>query len=366
MQIKWKIREGTPEDRDGIIQCRQITFPGEDLEKQEFSYWKWEFIDNYAGPTKIFVACDNNKIVGHYAFIPQHFILNHKLLLGSIVVDVMTHPDYRYQKMFTSLGHYAIDHCSTKTNLEFTTGYPIRPEVLPGHLKVGWNARFKIPLWVLPLSIEKILSQKISFLKNRPSIARMVDIIPSGIFRLVSSLLLLHKKKYQVEITDQMSHHDYQPFWGEFLKQLPADCIIQERTLEYLQWRYESNPLRKYKYCLAYDDSNCLVGVMVTRELPFQGVDIMVIVDAWAIKKDASKIFRHLFSKAREICHKKRYSMIAMMLTKNSPILKSPLRFGFIPTPFRFTLITREFKKNSTIQSNKLKWHLMWGDTDDV
>lgn len=366
MQIKWKIREATPEDRDGIIQCRQVTFAGEELDKQEVSYWRWEFIDNHAGPAKIFVAYVGDKIVGHYAVIPQRFILDQNPLFGSIVVDVMTHPDYRYQKMFTSIGRFAIEYCSSKTLLEFTTGYPIRPEVLPGHLRVGWRSRFKIPLWVLPLSIENVLRKKFRFFANWPFMARMVDIIPSGFLRLMSSLLLFHQKQYQVLITDRMGQDEYRVFWKNFLKQVPAGCVIQERTLEYLQWRYESNPMRKYKYYLAYDDSDCLVGVMVTREVLFQGVEIMVIVDAWALRKDSSIIYRHLLNKVRNICFKKRYPMCAMMLSENNPVFESPLRFGFIPTPYRFTLITREFKKNSIIQSDKLKWHLMWGDTDDV
>jgi hypothetical protein len=364
LEIKWKIREGTPGDRDGIIQCRQASFPGEDLEKQEDSYWQWEFVDNHTGPAEIFVACDGDKVVGHYAVIPQRYILDQKPLNAAIAVDAMTHPDYRYQKILTSIGRFMIEHCSTKTHFEFITAYAIRPAVLPGHIRVGWKPRFKIPIWVLPLSIKEILEKKIEFFQKRPFMASMADLISSVVFRLLSSLLLSPQKKYRVIIADRMGQDEYRLFWVNFMKQLPAGCVIQDRTLEYLQWKYESNPLRKYKYHLAYDDMDRLAGVMVTREVLYQGVEIMIIVDAWAPTKDASNIYRNLLNNVKKLCLKYRYPICAMMLTENNPIFESPLRFGFIPTPYRFTFITQEFNEDSIIHSDNLKWHLMWGDTD--
>ncbi len=110
---------------------------------------------------KMFVAVDGSDIIGYYAVIPQHFICNNETLQGAIVVDVMTHPDFRFQGMFTAIGRFALQSCTDTTDLEFTTGYPIRPEVMPGHLKIGWNIRFKIGIWVQPLSLQGILSSRI-------------------------------------------------------------------------------------------------------------------------------------------------------------------------------------------------------------
>src|SRR5690606_12961649 len=104
--VTWQTREASADDMAGILACRAVTFAGEEPEKGEPDYWRWEFVDNHAGPARLFVAEDDSKtgtdrIVGHYAVIPQRFILDDLDLRGSIVVDVMTHPDYRFQGMFT-------------------------------------------------------------------------------------------------------------------------------------------------------------------------------------------------------------------------------------------------------------------------
>ena len=62
--------------------------------------------------------------------------------LGSIVVDVMSHPDYRKQGMFTALGRAGLADAG-QAGIDFSFGFPIRKEVMPGHLKVGWRHLFR-------------------------------------------------------------------------------------------------------------------------------------------------------------------------------------------------------------------------------
>jgi hypothetical protein len=39
------------------------------------------------------------------------------------------------------------------------TGYPIRPEVIPGHLKVGWSIVAKLPVYVKVVRTDALLIQ---------------------------------------------------------------------------------------------------------------------------------------------------------------------------------------------------------------
>ena len=107
--ITWRLREALADDREGILALRNVVFPVEDPEKRDSAFWNWEFLDSPAGKARLFVAEDGKRIVGHYAIIPQRFMLAGKPTLGSIVVDVMTHPDYRFQGMFKKIGRFSLD-----------------------------------------------------------------------------------------------------------------------------------------------------------------------------------------------------------------------------------------------------------------
>ena len=90
-----------------------------------------------------------------------------------MVVDVLTHPDYRFQGMFTTIGAFALADCERRSGLEFTTGYPIREAVIPGHLKVGWRIRFLIGTYVMPLRMGPLLAARLPWLGKVPGLAAL-------------------------------------------------------------------------------------------------------------------------------------------------------------------------------------------------
>ena len=363
-KITWKLREGSDADAFGILECRRITFPKEDLEKQDIKYWKWEFDDNFAGSARIFIAVDGSNVVGHYAVIPQFYWLNNRRYNGSIVVDVMTDPKYHFQGMFTALGRYALNNCVEHTTLEFTTGYPIRPEVLPGHLKVGWKVRFKIGIWIMPLGLSGICDSDSQIYQR---FLKVLGIVPKTIFRMYSSFLLRDKKEYKVLTYEKCEITQFDQFWNDFLKSAPKDCIFQERSLEYLKWRYDLNPGRDYTYHVAIGNDGKMEGFVVTRVISLFSTKIMIIVDACVLPKHSLNVFKHLIKKVRQSALSNRCALCAMMVTQPNPLFPRPWIYGFIPIPFKkFTFITYNFKNVSDINSELLSWHLMWGDTDDV
>ncbi len=362
----WTLRTATENDADGILQLRKVTFPHEDYEKQERSYWRWEFIDNYAGSANMFVAVDGNDIVGYYAVIPQRFICNNETLRGAIVVDVMTHPDFRFQGMFTAIARFAFQSCTDTTDLEFTTGYPIRPEGMPGHLKVGWNIRFKIGIWAQPLSLQGILSSRVQSLGRHPALSKTISFLPDLLFRLYANLKLRHNELYKVERTSRIDCRRFQHFWQNCSSAIPPDCILQERTVEYLTWRYDSNPGRTYTYHLAIGADDTILGFIVTRVVEFSNTKIMLLVDACCSQKDHKNIYRLLAKDAYDLSRDCQCSLSAMIVSQPNFMFPSPWKLGFLPTPFKFSFMTRLLRQHSIIEQNNLSWHLMWGDTDDV
>lgn len=364
--VSWVTREASVRDMSGILECRVASFAGEDAEKAEPVYWRWEFVDNHAGPARMFVAVDGDHIVGHYAVIPQRFLLDQELLDGSIVVDVMTHPGYRFQGMFTTLGRFSLDRCAAETQLEFTTGYPIRQEVIPGHLKVGWRIRFKIGTYVMPLSIASLVQARYNWLEKVPLLPTLAFAVPSVFARAWSRAKLRRRGNHRIERLTAVDADRFGRFWDKVRVAPPKRCMVQERTPDYLAWRFDANPSRHYTYHAAVDEAGELRGFLVSRVAFLLYSEAMIVVDACLLPGEGEDTVRALFADVRELALAEDCPMLAMMVTQPNPYIPGPRRLGFVRVPFEFSFITRPLTEQTDSEDDELRWHLMWGDTDDV
>jgi GNAT superfamily N-acetyltransferase len=366
MNKNWNIRKSTNNDAENILDCRRRCFPDEDIEKQQLIYWEYEFIHNYAGQAQNFVAEDNKRIIGFYGVIPQNFIYNDEHHSGAIVVDVMTDPDYRKQGLFVALGEYAIDCCINHTDVEFATGYTVRPDVMPGHIKVGWKLKLKINTWIMPLSVKELIAKQFSFTNQLPGLSSFISYIFSPGFRMMSRLLLSTDSKHKIKRLCKCDKPPFDSFWTKFKSSPPKNCLIQERTSAYLSWRYDQNPCRDYTYHIALDEKNEIMGFVVSRASYLLDVKTMIIVDALFLPDIKRSAIKSLLLDVRDLALKGRCSMCAMMVNQPSIVFPVPWHFGFIRSPYQFNFITRELKEGAIINNSDLNVHLMWGDTDDV
>ena len=105
------------------------------------------------------MAIEDGRILGYYAAIPYPYQIGGRRLLVGMVCDVMTHSDARGRGVFTELGRFALSSLEA-TDLAFVTGYPIRPEVMGGHLRAGWQVAFALPMYLMPLRADSMLASK--------------------------------------------------------------------------------------------------------------------------------------------------------------------------------------------------------------
>lgn len=355
--ISWKIRRYDEENPDKILELRKKCFPREDLEKQKKEYWTWEFRDNYAGQSYIYAACDRDDVVGHYAVCPSFINVNGINRCGSIVVDVMTDPDYRYQGMFTALGRYSLDDVEKK-GVDFSYGFPIRKTVMPGHIKVGWKIAFPLPVYVYPVSFYRMFKH---FLPSK-IISAILSLIPQMFFNISgffhgNYLLTL---KWDEKMGDSAEI-------AKFLSKIRRQHrIIQERSKEFITWRFDSNPYRKYEYLKIFDLKKEMVGYAILRRTGIFGLDCMIIVDMQALNCD-KKIIDYMLL---QIKHKAKEDKVALIgcMTNENLYKKRMTKNLYIRSPYTFKFIIHE---NGCIEYADLlyinnNWFLMWADTDDI
>lgn len=356
MNVNWKLRPYQQDDEYGIIELRKVVFKDEDPDKENLEFWNWEFKDNFAGQAKMFVADDAGKIVGHYAVVPTAIMVNGHRRNGSIVVDVMTHPDYRFQGMFTKLGEYSLSY-SGDEGIDFSYGFPIRKEVLPGHLKIGWEELMQIPVMVFPINFTEITSHYI----KTPVLSKILGCIASLGYKAVS----FAKGRKKLDNVNIYLNRTLHPQLDSLLQNsLSRHRIVQERTSDFLKWRLLENKFLNYEFLYA-EINNELVGYIVLRKTKIMGLNCLAIVDL-QFKTDVNPaVIDTCLQQTKELA-KKDCALVGAMLSKNNIYYERLQRVGFLKSPFHFKFIIRSNRKDFSIENIKDAdgWFLTWIDTD--
>jgi len=107
----WQIRPYKSGDKYKVLQLIRLAFKWSD-EK----YWKWRYIDNPTGVGRIWIAEDDDRIVGHYAMIPGKIKVEEMTASTLLTTDIVTHSDYRRQGIFEALAKKAYSEIQKEGN----------------------------------------------------------------------------------------------------------------------------------------------------------------------------------------------------------------------------------------------------------
>jgi GNAT superfamily N-acetyltransferase len=361
----WQIRPYRQGDEGGIVGLARQVFAEQPPDRFSDAYWTWEFADNADGPAALWVADDHGTIVGHYAVIPRALRIGGEVRTGSIVVDVMTHPDYRLQGMFTALGRVALADAGQR-GIEFSYGFPIRADVMPGHLRLGWRHLFDLPILVRPL-------------KFRPLVRRSIDLplVSSALagaawagYRCLARPILKHLNPLPspqgAVVVQPVTHLDdrFDELWRETRGQFG---IMAVREARYLTWRYFRHPYHRYTV-LAAERGDQVVGYVVIRTGELLGLRCGIIVDLLA-RSTAMGCLDPLLGHAMDrFTADSSLDLVGAMMTRGGPYYRALQRHGFLVTPrvFWFILHTNSPLAPDQMLADAAQWYLTWGDTDVI
>jgi len=329
-----EFREATAADRDAILALRRVAFSDDDPEKQAPGFWRWEFVDGYAGAGRVFVAESGDQIVGHFAFVPQHYAMPH-VVRGALAVDVMTHPDFQRRGIFSKLAAFAADRL--RSDFPIVTAFQIREAVLPGMQAGGWNATHSLPILLRPLSLR--------------SLARDfgLPLVPEGVPRSID-------RPREVQ---SLREPDFNLLDGF----LATPAIRQPRTADFLRWRYLENPHWRYELDGWYDNGE-LRAFVVHRDTVLRGLRAVAIADlgfAKGAERELRRLMKHVCAAGRA----RGRSVAAVLISASHPARPVLRRCGFLPGPHRFRLLLQVFDKSLDRAATE-PWSLSWGDTDHL
>ena len=330
---------------------------GTSIESEKHYFWKFHSFPGSISSYE-FVAYYAEGMIGYYAALPYRYYIDGAIRKCGMVCDVMTHPQARGKGVFTGIGRFATDSMK-ESEVDFTTGYPIRPEVIPGHLKVGWDIGFTLPMYIKPLKSDSLLR-----LKKLDIFSPVVNFV----LLLLQKVLAIFARSHSIYRSEVLSASeffmmsDYEKFYERW-RQDKRNVLVKD--FGFLRWRTGA-PEIQYHFLIVREGVD-LVSVSVLRKDHLKGVPSVAILDLMVLPEKLDSLgFWSL--KVTDLALHLRAEVIVMMLSRFWARRYRLGRLGFLPTPAVFSFILKKLNNRLSgegllIESN---WHLMWIDSDDL
>jgi hypothetical protein len=319
-------------DPDGLLALVRTVFPGEDTGDPRFLPWLYD--QNPGGRALELVAQSAGLVSGHIAVLPLRYKVGTGTMAGSVVVNAITHPDFRGRGIFMVLHEDAFRSPDAR-GIAFSFGFANQNSERGCFRHLGYTELVRMPLWILPLNLRGILASQPS---KRTIPWQAAARAAQPLARLWRSLR--RPRRPDGIAIDRIS--DFGPGFDDLwhIAANTADNIlIRDRAL--LNWRFVQAPTRHYDLFAARSGGH-LVGYLAGRTTLAEGLRWGIIVDLLTENtkegRDAAASLvaaynRHALKEGADVA-------AGLMLRHTSPAL-ALRRNGYIVCPP--SLLPREF-----------------------
>ena len=236
--------------------------------------------------------------------------------------------------------------------MEVVTGYPIRDDVMPGHVKVGWRASFELPVYLLPTG------RPARPAPGAPKWLPALGLAATG-YRIASRPLRRTRRGTATWLAPDAFAAD--PRVDALCAPSPAVDRLARPT-GFWRWRL-ARPGVDYR-CLV-TESGGTSAYAVVRELELRGVPSLAVLDLAASGPAALDLaLDRLVALARE----RRCVTLACCANRAHAGSLGLGRRGFVRTPLTFTLIHRATAPGALDERFRdgARWRMSWLDADTV
>ena len=331
---------------------------GTALGKDSYYFWKFHQAPDKKASSYEYGAYIKNKLVGYYGWIPFPYNIDGKEATEVIACDAVVDSSYRKKGIFSKLGSYSLEQLKA-SNVDFTVGYALRPEVIPGHLKVGWKIGFNLPFYVKILDSRSILkSKKLFFLTP------IVNIF-FRIYNSFSKINLLKSSSFIVQSVDAnelVDLEEYDVFFRDWSSQQRYYLI---KSREFLRWRLGSPETRYSITIIKWDEKIVALAISTKRiidGIPFLGiVDLMVLDDHYSC---LPLVYQEMESIAKSVSAE----LIGIIINKTWRKRFALFSNGFIRSPITYKFIINKLNDKLDYRSllNEKNWCCTWLNSDHL
>jgi len=224
-----EIRPATPADRGAIIALLRRSMGGDDDPRYP-DLFAWKHERNHFGPSPIWVAEADGRIIAVRAFMRWEFVRGGEVLRAVRAVDTATDPDHRGQGWFRALTMHGLDQLRDE-GVDFVFNTP-NDQSRPGYLAMGWREVGRPPVAVGFSRAASVMSTA----RSREPASRWSEPLAVG-----------------VPVDEWLAA---QPINAEVT--VPADVrtLTTNTSADYLRWRFAGGPIG---YRVVADDDDALI-----------------------------------------------------------------------------------------------------------
>lgn len=248
------IREANVSDIPEIISVLKSSLGEDDLALSP-EIWTYKHIENPLGKSLVLLAVEKERIAGVRAFMKWKWQMGNEIFSALRAVDTATHPEFQGMGIFKKLTLEAVD-LSTKNRDNFVFNTP-NNNSRPGYLKMGWKKAGNIKVGIKP-------SWK--------------------------SFYNFHQIEPNYTISKKVSETEFNLLCDVWNLSLSANKkLFTPKSVNYLNWRYESNPLQNYE---VYANKDMYIAGYVKQQKKIKELRIVECItgDYNSNKKDIKKI----------------------------------------------------------------------------
>ena len=242
-------------EKNQILKITEKVYPNSEFATSK--YFDWQYRNGPYGPAKILLAKnDSGDVIGIEPILPMKLSIDNKVIISSLSCNSITDPDFRNQGIFSKLVSNILEF--TKTN-KISSIYSIpNRESHNIFIKNGFNDISELPLLVRPLKLS--------------------NYFPSPIKEIVKPIEILwkiQKVETVIELFKGKINSDFEKLTKDLSQRV---SILQKRDKEFLEWRYNKHPSRKYNIHIL-KENNELKGYIITRIGKINGKKIGIVLD---------------------------------------------------------------------------------------
>lgn len=338
-----------------FIECFPET---KNMDASSIEHYFWKFHSNFSSKkVHEYSAYLDSNLVGYYASLPFEYFYKGNFFNIAMVCDVMTGVNSRGLGIFSKLGSYSTNDLAV-SGFDFSIGFPIRKEVIPGHLKVGWTINFKLPLFIRVLKFDTLLKKyKLGFFTF------FLNKINLWLNQLFYKLKSKKNQIYSFEIYSNKQINLIQGLSVFYSTWKEEAGFRLNKDLNFLNWRL-GGPNLDYHILIARKESK-IVGALIGRRdvknnVPFFGIlDISVLKDNVGLASLLTdEIFKYSFNL--------NVDLLMFMMSKNNYLKHKLYKSLFFNSGHYFNFISKKFNSNLSSQEvfSEHNWDLMWIDSD--
>jgi len=351
-------------DKARLMGMHRAQFPANPIRSISQEYYEWKAYKNPVTIGDIFLEMKDGRSLGSAVVMPRKVVIQDEIVLAAETADAFTLPECRGQGINTKILGIAIDWAISQ-GMHLIYGPPNKANY-GTHLRLGYKPceytnwaflrKSLNPVWLATKLTAKIILGK----ETQKSAHRLRHLSKRLKTRRQSVQSAYNSSKHDFSITTiDRFHHEVDPLWGK-----PRYSFFVYRDKQYLNWRYFDHP--DTFIVLAAVKGEAYLGYIV---LKLSNNKRTCVLCDFVTVDDRSDVFFALVSEAEKILKKNGTENIQLRCTADSPYYEvfSTLNY-YNPGPGSNhpVFVNAKTEMGKRVLESPGRWHLTFGDTDEV